>query len=139
MYTAAFARAEHPLAVSWIVRVTVVGTPAATVVEVPKLDVMSLRTMPLSVSTFGPFDPSPGYGPAVSSLIGVHVAADAVSADAVVASVTDAMVVVDSEVTVVAPVVAAVLPAAAVVWEAVLSLPHAASANKVLPASIFRT
>jgi hypothetical protein len=139
MYTAAFASAEHPLAVSWIVRVTVVGTPEATVVDVPKLDVMSLRTMPLSASAFGPFDPSPGNGPAVSSLIGVHVAVDAVSADAAVASVADAMVVVDPTAAAVAPVVAAVLPAAAVVWEALLSLPHAASANNVLPASIFST
>ena len=139
MYTAAFARAEHPLAVSWIVRVTVVGTPAATVVEVPKLDVMSLRTMPLSVSTFGPFDPSPGYGPAVSSLIGVHDAVDAVSAAAVVAVVAEAMVVVDPVVAVVAPVVAVVLPAAAVVVAALLSLPQAASASKVLPANIFNT
>ena len=31
------------------------------------LDRMSLRTTPRSVSTFGPFVPSPGYGPAVSS------------------------------------------------------------------------
>ncbi|WP_342353734.1 hypothetical protein [Gordonia zhaorongruii] len=28
---------------------------------------MSLRTMPARCSTSGPFDPSPGYGPAVSS------------------------------------------------------------------------
>ena len=27
---------------------------------------MSLRTTPLSVRTLGPFEPSPGYGPAVS-------------------------------------------------------------------------
>ena len=33
----------------------------------PKLGRMSLRTIPLWSSTFGPFDPSPGYGPAVSS------------------------------------------------------------------------
>ena len=33
----------------------------------PKLEVMSLRTMPLSVSTLVPLEPSPGYGPAVSS------------------------------------------------------------------------
>ena len=33
----------------------------------PKLDRMSLRTTPLCSSTSGPFDPSPGYGPAVSS------------------------------------------------------------------------
>jgi hypothetical protein len=72
-------------------------------------------------------------------LIGVHVAADAVSSDAVVASVANAMVVADSAVADVAPVVAVVLPAAALVWEALLSLPHAASANKVLPAIIFRT
>jgi len=28
---------------------------------------MSLRTTPLSVSALGPLEPSPGYGPAVSS------------------------------------------------------------------------
>jgi hypothetical protein len=43
------------------------GTPSATPDALPKLDRMSLRTMPLSVSMFGPLDPSPGYGPAVSS------------------------------------------------------------------------
>ena len=36
-------------------------------VEEPKLEVMSLRTTPLSVNTLAPLDPSPGYGPAVSS------------------------------------------------------------------------
>ena len=40
--------------------VMVSGTPAALVVEEPKLDVMSLRTTPLSVSTLAPFEPSPG-------------------------------------------------------------------------------
>src|SRR6185369_9338342 len=43
------------------------GTPPASVVDVPKLDRMSLRTTPLWVSTSGPFEPSPGKGPAVSS------------------------------------------------------------------------
>lgn len=42
------------------------GTPFATLVEVPKLERMSRRTMPLEVRTFAPFEPSPGYGPAVS-------------------------------------------------------------------------
>src|SRR5262249_25517291 len=32
---------------------------------------MSLRTMPLLVNTFGPFEPSPGEGPAVSCGIAV--------------------------------------------------------------------
>src|SRR5437773_311702 len=49
------------------------GTPAATLVEVPKLERMSLRTTPLWVRMSGPFDPSPGYGPAVSSGITSHV------------------------------------------------------------------
>jgi hypothetical protein len=35
---------------------------------------MSRRTIPLSVRTFGPFEPLPGYGPAVSSGIGSVVA-----------------------------------------------------------------
>ena len=34
---------------------------------------MSLRTTPLWVSTLAPFDPSPGYGPAVSSGVSVSV------------------------------------------------------------------
>ena len=45
----------------------VIGTPSATPDAEPKLEVMSLRTMPLSVSTLTPLEPSPGYGPAVSS------------------------------------------------------------------------
>ncbi|MFC7656896.1 hypothetical protein ACFQV8_11115 [Pseudonocardia benzenivorans] len=36
------------------------GTPCAVVVEEPKLDRMSLRTMPTSSRTFGPLDPSAG-------------------------------------------------------------------------------
>ncbi len=36
------------------------GTPSATPDASPKLLVMSLRTTPLSVSTFGPLEPSPG-------------------------------------------------------------------------------
>jgi hypothetical protein len=47
------------------------------VVDDPKLGRMSLRTMPLCVSTLTPFDPSPGNGPAVSSGIGVALAAAA--------------------------------------------------------------
>ena len=50
-----------------MVMVMVSGMPSALVVLEPKLEVMSLRTMPLSVSTFAPLEPSPGYGPAVSS------------------------------------------------------------------------
>ena len=43
------------------------GIPPAVLVEVPKLWRMSLWTMPLWLSTFGPFEPLPGNGPAVSS------------------------------------------------------------------------
>src|SRR5438093_5088603 len=43
------------------------GTPLARVVDEPKLDRMSARTTPLWLSTSGPFVPSPGNGPAVSS------------------------------------------------------------------------
>ncbi len=42
------------------------GTPAA-VVPPSRLERMSLRTMPDRSRTSGPLDPSPGYGPAVSS------------------------------------------------------------------------
>jgi hypothetical protein len=63
--------------------VTVNGTPSAVPLDDPKLERMSLRTMPDSVSTFGPFDPSPGYGPAVSSGISSQLAevADPVGVD----------------------------------------------------------
>ena len=36
------------------------GTPVATVVEDPKLERMSLRTMPAWFNTLAPFEPSPG-------------------------------------------------------------------------------
>ena len=53
---------------------------------------MSLRTTPLWVRTFGPFVPSPGNGPAVSSGIGAQLAS--VAAAAVVVVVAGALVVV---------------------------------------------
>ena len=68
------------------------GTPSATVVDEPKLERMSLRTMPESSSTLMPFDPSPGYGPAVSSgtsVTGPDAAADAL-AEGVAVAVADA-------------------------------------------------
>jgi hypothetical protein len=43
------------------------GTPVATPDAPPTLVVMSLRTMPLMLSAFTSFEPSPGNGPAVSS------------------------------------------------------------------------
>src|SRR5882724_4853076 len=43
------------------------GTPSAVPESAPKLSVMSPRTTPLWVRICGPFEPSPGYGPAVSS------------------------------------------------------------------------
>jgi hypothetical protein len=51
---------------STTVSVIVSGMPSATPSAEPKLFVMSRRTTPLSLRTFGPFEPSPGYGPAVS-------------------------------------------------------------------------
>src|SRR4051794_39687410 len=65
MYTAAPASTAD-VELSTSLSFTVRGTPAAVVVDDPKLDRMSRRTTPLSVRTFGPFEPSPGYGPAVS-------------------------------------------------------------------------
>jgi hypothetical protein len=60
---------------------SVIGTPAAVPLADPKLDRMSLRTIPLCESTSGPLEPSPGYGPAVSSGISsVAVPADSVAA-----------------------------------------------------------
>lgn len=58
------------------------GTPVAAVVDDPKLDRMSRLTTPLWVRMSGPFDPSPGYGPAVSSGIATSQAAPAVMLDA---------------------------------------------------------
>jgi hypothetical protein len=46
--------------VSVTVTSTVSGTPSATPEAEPMLERMSLRTMPLSASTSGPFEPSPG-------------------------------------------------------------------------------
>ncbi len=43
------------------------GTPSATPDAPPKLDVMSLRTTPDCSRMSGPFVPSAGYGPFVSS------------------------------------------------------------------------
>ena len=63
------------------------------VVDGPKLDVMSLRTMPLSVSTFTPLLPSPGYGPAVSSGIAAHAVLVDAAVEATVAAVLSAVVV----------------------------------------------
>jgi hypothetical protein len=57
------------------------GTPVATVDEDPKLERMSARTMPLCVRTSGPFEPSPGNGPAVSSGMTAQAAPDALAAD----------------------------------------------------------
>lgn len=48
-------------------RLIVKGTTVAPPDAVPKLVELSMGTMPLSVSTFTPFDPSAGYGPPVSS------------------------------------------------------------------------
>ena len=53
---------------------TVSGTPVAVPENSPKLERMSLRTTPLSVSTSGPLEPSPGNGPAVSSGMTAQVA-----------------------------------------------------------------
>jgi hypothetical protein len=85
-------RGVPPAATSSSVISTVVGTPSATPEALPKLFVMSSRTTPLSVRTFGPLDPSPGNGPAVSSGISDVVPADdSVSEDV---AVPDAPVVV---------------------------------------------
>src|SRR3954453_10130404 len=50
---------------------TVSGTPTAVVVLVPNELRMSLRTTPLVPRASGPFEPSPGNGPAVSAGISV--------------------------------------------------------------------
>src|SRR5690349_22620431 len=65
-----------------MVSFVVSGTPVATVFEVPKLVRKSLRTMPLCSRAFGPFEPSPGNGPAVSSGTGALQALAGVEASA---------------------------------------------------------
>ncbi len=50
---------SEPL-VSYTFSLTVSGTPSATPEALPKEEVMSWRTIPLSVSTLTPLDPSPG-------------------------------------------------------------------------------
>src|SRR3954453_22155723 len=72
----------QPVAASKRANRIVSGTPSATVVDVPKLDRMSLRTTPLWVRTSGPLDPSPGNGPGVSSGMTVQSSAAAPAADA---------------------------------------------------------
>src|SRR5215210_6424269 len=81
-YTAAPASGVPPPATSSSVISTVAGTPSATPEASPKLLVMSRRTTPLSVRTFGPLEPSPGYGPAVSSGISAVVSLLVVVVDA---------------------------------------------------------
>ena len=65
------------------------GTPAAVPEYAPKLERMSARTTPLWLSTSGPFEPSPGNGPAVSSGMTAQSAAAALAA-AEAAAVADA-------------------------------------------------
>src|SRR5215213_2028494 len=50
------------------------GTPPALPLIPAKLDRMSDLTTPVDVSTVGPFEPSPGYGPSVSCGMRLHVA-----------------------------------------------------------------
>src|SRR5689334_24284907 len=83
-YTAAPARGAHVDA-STTVSSTVSGTPFATPLAEPMLDRMSPRTTPSSVRTLGPFDPSPGNGPSVSS--GIFEQLESVPAASVVAVV----------------------------------------------------
>jgi hypothetical protein len=72
------------------------STPSAVPVPDPKLERMSRRTTPSSVSTFGPFEPSPGYGPAVSSGIGSP-QSEASADDVLVEDVVDVDVDVDDD------------------------------------------
>ena len=48
------------MAMSLMVSCRVIGTPSAVPVPPLKLDLMSLRAMPLCSSTSGPLEPSPG-------------------------------------------------------------------------------
>src|SRR6476619_7517946 len=67
------------------------GTPAAVPEYAPKLERMSARTTPLWLSTSGPFEPSPGNGPAVSSGMTAQSAAAALlAAEAAAVGAADA-------------------------------------------------
>jgi len=66
MYTARPASGEQ-VDTETIVNSMVSGTPAAVPFRPAKLDRMSLRTTPPSDRTLGPFEPSAGNGPCVSS------------------------------------------------------------------------
>src|SRR6478609_5642531 len=79
---AAPAYGPHALARSRTANRIVSGTPVATVVLDPNELRMSMRTTPLSDRTSGPFEPSPGNGPAVSSGISVTHSAVPDEADA---------------------------------------------------------
>src|SRR5262245_13130622 len=68
------------------------GTPSATPDAEPMLFVMSLRTTPSSVRMLGPFVPSPGYGPSVSS--GICSQVETVAAPAAVVAVVPPVVLV---------------------------------------------
>lgn len=82
------------MALSRRVSVRVSGTPSAFVVEVPKLDEISCRTTPEASSTFGPLEPSPGKGPAVSAGISTpHSAMARVTVGDAVAEAAGAVVV----------------------------------------------
>ena len=59
-YTAAPANGAEPSLRSTTRRLMSSGTPVATPDALPTLVVMSLRTMPLMLSAFTPFEPSPG-------------------------------------------------------------------------------
>src|SRR5262249_20299160 len=84
--TAAPDRGAHVLAFT-TVSSTVSGTPFATPLAEPMLERMSLRTTPSWVRTFGPFEPSPGKGPSVSS--GIFEQLDSASSVAVVVLVVE--------------------------------------------------
>src|SRR5437879_10033359 len=84
--------AAHVFAWSRILSLMVSGMPLATVADVPKLLRMSLRTTPLSPSALGPFEPSPGNGPAVSSGMVVQSAGAATAGCAAVVEVAAAVV-----------------------------------------------
>src|SRR5664279_6659610 len=59
-YTATPTHGTPPFASSVMVSSRFIGTPSAVPLDSPKLDRISLRTMPLCSRTSGPFEPSPG-------------------------------------------------------------------------------
>src|SRR5258706_7306349 len=118
------------------VSTSVSGTPSATPLRPAKLDRISLRTTPPRFSTFAPFDPSPGYGPCVSSGILVLQALVAVAAVLPLVDVPLVDEVLEDEALEDEPLAAVGLPPQPISWNVPMPAPNfAASPSHCLRSS----